>query len=317
MIDLGPLQNSGAPILITGASGLVGSSLAELLRQHVPATELLTPSRRELDLEEHGAVQDYLQYHRPAVVFHLAAFVRGLGGNLSAGSKAFETNIAINHNVLSACVLAPPALLFAAGTVAMYPHPYHALPLLEEHVFLGEPHASEYLYAVAKRAMFPYLQALQRAHGVRVCLGLFTNLYGPRDRLDAGWHVVPSLVGRFVDAQRAGKEDVVVWGEPETTRDFLYVRDAATAVMRLSFAGVDVCNISSGREVTMGELVDVLTTVTGFTGTVHWDSSMPVGIRRRWVDNSRLTEAIPDFLPCDLKKGLAETVRWYREQGRS
>ncbi len=308
----GPRESRG-PVLVTGAGGLLGSALVRALAQDEDA-ELLTPSRDELDLRDGEAVDEYFQKHQPEVVFHLAAFVKGLGGNLAAGAHAFEFNAVINANVLTACMRFPPQTVFAAGTVAMYGYPYARVPLLEEDVFKSEPHEGEYYYAVGKRAMLPYLQVLRRAHGTRIGLGLFTNMYGPGDRFDDdGAHVVPSLVRRFVNAQEQGLDEVVVWGRPDTTRDFLYVDDAVHAMLAMTRAGADVCNLASGREATMRELVEELQAATGFDGRIAWASDMPIGIPKRSVDVSRLLSIDPAFAPRSLAEGVGSTVAWYRQ----
>lgn len=302
------------PILITGAAGLVGSQLAETLAARFPDLYLLTPTRSELDLEDIDAVRKYWTCHRPNGVFHLAAFVRGLGGNLSAGQAAFEVNARINHNVLMAGIEFPPEFFFAAGTVALYGHPYPRLPLTEADAFVGDPHGGELFYSLAKRAMLPYLQAMEVAGGTNTTLGLFTNIYGPRDRFDeVSGHVVPSLVKRFVEAEQLDRSEVVVWGRPDTTRDFMYVQDAIDALLQVIAAKLKICNIASGRERQMGELVDSLRRVTGYRGSVRWDADKPTGIPRRCVDISQLSELNADANFVSLEDGLVETVRWYRE----
>jgi GDP-L-fucose synthase len=300
-------------MLITGADGLLGKRLVEGLRREFPSAELLTPSREELDLVDETAVRAYWEHARPEAVFHLAAFVLGLGGNLAAGATAFTVNARINHNVLLACLEFQPRFTFVAGTVASYKYPYARLPLVEEDAFLDEPHEGEYYYGLAKRAMWPYLQAVGRAGGGATTMALFTNMYGPGDNFnESSGHVVPSLIKRFVEATRAGQNEVMVWGVPDTTRDFLYVDDAVEGLLAALEAKVGVCNISSGRETTMGELVEAITRVTGFEGRVFWDASKPVGIPRRSVDNSRLLGHHPQMTFHNLEEGVRSAVDWYR-----
>lgn len=303
-----------SPVVVTGAGGLLGSHLVAELGMRFPACQLLTPNRQELDLENGNSVLNYWQEQRPHGVFHLAAFVLGLGGNLSAGVTAFAANARINHNVLMASLSFPPQFLFAAGTVASYPYPYPRLPLVEEDAFLSEPHQGEYYYGLAKRAILPYLQALSKSGGTNTILGLFTNMYGPGDNFnEVSGHVIPSLVKRFVEAQRVGQAEVLVWGSPDTTRDFLYVKDAVSGLLLTLGSGLDLCNIASGHEITMGELVETLCRVTDYQGAVIWDASKPVGIPRRSVDISRLTKIGGGAAPTPLADGLRATVEWYRQ----
>jgi GDP-L-fucose synthase len=314
-MEQGPMLRDCRRILVTGAGGLLGKALVTELASRAPAAELLTPTRSELDLTLRDAVSRYWASKQPDAVLHLAAYVLGLGGNLAAGAKAFSANADINHNVLMACLATRPRILFAAGTVASYRYPYDRLPLVEEDAFLDEPHSGEYFYGLAKRAAWPYLQAFSKAGSVSATMGLFTNLYGPGDNFDeSSGHVVPSLVKRFVDTQRSGAAEVLVWGRADTTRDFLFVRDAAKGVLAAVDGHLPLCNISSGRETTMSQLVDAIVAATGYCGSVFWDDTKPTGIPRRWVDNSRLLDVAADFRFTPLEVGVAETVAWYRSE---
>lgn len=299
-------------VLVTGGSGLLGSALVARLQDLREDWEILAPGREVLDLASASAVEAYFGRTKPDTVVHLAAFVRGLGGNMAAGHSAFTANADINHQVLSACLRHKVERVFVAGTVAMYPHPYPHLPLIEEDVLEAVPHEGELHYALAKRAMVPYLQAMEHAHGTHTSVGLYTNLFGPRDRFnDDSGHVIPSLISRFVTAHRAGAHEVAVWGRATTTRDFLYVDDAVEATLALTFDVQGMYNVATGVESTMQQLVDATVLATGYEGRVVWDAAMPIGIPRRAVSAHRLEAALASWEPRNLDIGIKSTVDWY------
>ena len=125
--------------------------------------------------------------------------------------------------------------------------PYSRVPLLEEDVFQSEPHEGEYYYAVGSgRCCRTYRcsGAPTARASASVCSPTCTDPV--TGSTTTGRTSCPSLVRRFVNAQEQGLNEVVVWGRPDTTRDFLYVDDAVHAMLAMTRAGADVCNLASG-----------------------------------------------------------------------
>jgi GDP-L-fucose synthase len=302
-------------ILITGGSGMLGRHVARIL-QGYRDTQILTPTRHDLNLEDHGAVSAYFEAHQPDYVFHLAAKVHGLGGNLSFPLETLSANIRINDSVLSACAINSVKKIFFAGTVASYGYPYESVPLIEDVAFNGAPHRGEFGYAMAKRIALTYLEMLADKYKKQFVYGMFTNLYGPHDRFDENFgHVVPSLVLKLKKATDAN-QDLSVWGRPDTTRDFLHAHDAARAAVLLMEKGEGQFNIASGIETRMSELVSALLAASGRQPEVIWESDKPVGIARRFCDVERLRRL--EFQPSfDIVSGLADTWNWFIDQTTS
>lgn len=307
------------PVLVTGATGMLGRVLVEGLRS-LAGDRLLAPPRGELDLGDPAAVVDYWHRHRPRTVFHLAGYVRGILGNMQAGTLPLLENARIQANLLLAALEDPPDSIVVAGTVAAYAYPFVRLPLREDDFWIGQPHSAEGFYAAGKRVAIPYLEGLAQL-GCGTRFAVLTNLYGPYDRFgEQGAHVVPSLVGRFVEARRSGANSVVVWGKPETTRDFLHSADAARFLVDLAVTaardrGYAAVNVASGVETTMGELVETIDRAAGFGGPVRWDADAPIGIPRRSLDVTRL-QSISDHRPLPLAEGISATVRWFEDRHR-
>jgi GDP-L-fucose synthase len=163
--------------------------------------DVLAPSRADLDLSDVPAVRDYWAAHRPTRLVHLAAFARGLGGHLTAREQSFLDNEAVIRGPLVVALEQGVESVFFAGTVAEYGWPYQSLPLREDDVYTGPPHAGESFYAQAKRLAPQYLDAIRDRHGSSITHGLLTNLYGPGANYDPlGSHVLPALIRRFHEA---------------------------------------------------------------------------------------------------------------------
>ena len=298
------------PILITGASGVLGQALLSYLQQE-GFTDILSPSRNEMDLLCPRSVANYFEKYRPAIVVHLAAVVFGLGGNLKYQMRSLIDNTAINNHLFGALASYPVERIFFAGTVASYPVPYRHMPLVESDFFEGLPHSGEFGYAMAKRHAYAYLNLLTQEMGTRCTYGVFTNLYGAHDRFDIeNGHVIPSLVAKAYDAALHDKP-LDVWGNGAAERDFLHAHDAARAILCCleKNDNNDLINISSATGISIREITEILAEIAS-VNEVRFDDTKPVGIVSRVIDNQRLLAL--GFQPSvSIKEGLMMTYQWY------
>jgi len=142
------------------------------------------------------------------------------------------------------------------------------------------------------------------------------NLYGPRDNFDPeSSHVIPALIKKFTDAVREGKEVVEVWGTGSASREFLYVDDAARAIVLATerYNKPDPVNIGAGNEIRIKDLVGIIARHTGFTGEIFWDTTKPDGQPRRGLDVSRGEREFGFRAEVPFELGLKRTIEWYKE----
>lgn len=299
---------SSERVLITGAGGVLGTALCQVLRElQVP---FLAPTRSQCNLLDGEAVRAFWAEYRPTLVVHLAGWVAGVQGNLSFAGQAFYENTCINVNVIEASRLAGVRKIVAAGTTAVFSDEI-PLPMQEKDIWRGAPHGSEAAYAHAKRAMLAQLEAYKKQYGIDFTYMICTNLYGPGDRFDEKYgHVVPSLVARFHRASRLGQPEIVIWGDGSPTRDFLFSRDAAKAFVVAAEQGDGAYNTATGVALPIRNLVEVLREVSGFKGVVVWDDTKPKGQQARSYDNSRLV-GLGWKAETTLQDGIRQTFEWY------
>jgi GDP-L-fucose synthase len=299
-------------VLVTGASGMLGNSVTAALRDEPVIDVIAVSGRDQANFEDDAETRAVLRFVRPDVIIHLAASVFGLGGNLQFPADIYKKNIRINTNIIDAAQKFGVKKIVAAGTTAIYSDSA-SLPFREDECLFGEPHHSEYAYAMAKRAMLVQLRSYKEQYGLDYAYAIITNMYGPHDSFDPNTgHVVPSLISKFLAAE-AGCSSVEVWGDGSPTRDFLYSRDAARALVLLMKSGSGAYNIASGNSYTIRELVLKLEDL--FPGVaVSWNHNKPNGQRERSYDIRKMGEL--GFKPhYDLAEGVRDTVEWCRREG--
>ncbi len=300
-------------ILVTGAKGLVGSALLEHLSTR-GFGNLIEVGRETCDLTDTLRTREFFQRHAPDYVFHAAARVYGIMGNLKNKALSFYDNILINTNVVDAAHRCGVRKITVFGTGAVYPYPPPGLPFREDMIFMGEPHHSEDSYSHAKRAMLGMLRAYEESYGLDWAYIVSCNLFGPCDRFDAeNGHVIPSLIKKFHDAKRSGG-NVVVWGNGKAQRDFMYVRDAARAATMINDSIKGPVNIGSGNVYTIREIVETIADITDMKGRVVWDEQKPNGREYLGYDLSKMN-AIGFSCEYSTRRALEETWDWYSEHG--
>lgn len=296
--------------MITGASGVIGTALVAELKAagDQPVVALCS---RDVDLTDFPATLALFRQHRPSIVYHLAARVSGIMGNLRAQGQAYLDNVLINTNTVEAARLAGARKVVAMGSAAIYSDQI-SLPMREEDIWQGAPHSSEAGYAHAKRGMLAQLQSYQDQYGLDYAYCVSTNLFGPNDRFDEQHgHVLPSLISKFYHAVREGRA-ATVWGSGTPQRDFLYSKDAARAIRIIGEGFTGPINLAGGRTISISETAELIRHIAGHSMEIVWDRSKPDGQRLREYDVSKL-RALGFQTAFSLEAALTETYRWYAQ----
>jgi GDP-L-fucose synthase len=276
-------------IFVAGHRGLAGSAICRELRQQ-GFTRILTRTRQELDLLDGNAVRAFLELERPTHVFVAAAKVGGIWANNTKPADFLWENLQIQNHLIHGAWQAGVKKLLFLGSSCIYPK-LAPQPLKEDYLLTGPLEPTNEWYAVAKIAGIKLCQALRRQHGCDFISAMPTNLYGPNDNYDLQEsHVLPALIRRFHEAKVRGDREVVCWGTGRPLREFLHADDLARALVFLmrNYSEEQFINVGSGSEITIRELAQLVQEVTGFTGTVVWDTAKPDGTPRKLMDSGRL-----------------------------
>ena len=305
-------------VVVTGGAGFLGSFVVEKLRER-GCTHIFVPRSKDYDLREKEAIQRMLQDAQPHVVIHLAAVVGGIGANRQHPGKFFYDNAIMGIQLIEEARRFGVEKFVCIGTVCSYPK-YAPVPFREENLWDGYPEETNAPYGLAKKILLVQLQAYRQEYGFNGIFLIPVNLYGPRDNFDLETsHVIPALIRKCVEAVRAGKDTIVAWGTGEPTREFLYVEDAAEAIVIAAerYNGPEPINLGTGQEIKIRDLADMIAELTGFQGRIIWDTSKPDGQPRRRLDVTRAKQVLGWQARVSLKEGLRRTIEWYRNYLKS
>ncbi len=145
------------------------------------------------------------------------------------------------------------------------------------------------------------------------------NLYGPHDNSDLeSSHVIPALIRKMLEAGQDPTAIVELWGDGSPSREFLYVDDAARAIVLAleHYDDPEPVNLGTGSEITIRDLAGLIASVTGFRGQIVWNTDKPNGQPRRCLDTSRASDRFGFTADVSFENGLRETVAWYRKSLR-
>jgi GDP-L-fucose synthase len=301
----------GRRVLVTGGSGFLGSHLVDRLRGL--GADPFVPRRAEYDLTRQADVERLYGQSAPELVMHLAAEVGGIGANRASPGRFFYANAIMGVMMVEEARRAGVQKFVQIGTVCAYPK-YTRVPFREEELWAGYPEETNAPYGIAKKALLVQLQAYREQYGMNGIYLLPTNLYGPRDNFDpATSHVIPALVRRMVEARRAGADTLQVWGTGNASREFLYVDDAARALLLAAehYDGADPVNVGIGNEIRIRELVGLIAALVGYEGQIAFDSTKPDGQPRRSLDTRAALERFGFRARVPIREGLRSTVDWY------
>jgi GDP-L-fucose synthase len=302
-------------VVVTGGSGFLGSFVVARLHA-AGAKEVVVPRSRDYDLREKSQAERLYRDARPDVFIHLAAVVGGIGANRANPGRFFYDNAAMGLHAIEAGRVAGLEKFVCVGTICSYPK-FTPIPFREADFWNGYPEETNAPYGLAKKMLLVQLQSYRQQYGMNGIYLIPVNLYGPRDNFDLETsHVIPALIRKCLDAKDSAASEIVAWGTGTATREFLYVKDAADAIVIAAekYSKPDPVNLGSGQEISIRDLLEQIRTLTGFSGSIGWDSSKPDGQPRRCLDTSRAFAEFGWRATVSLSEGLPNTIDWFQEQ---
>lgn len=301
----------GKDVVITGGAGFLGKATTRLVESL--GANVRIPRSATHDLRDPAACTGALA--GAEIVLHLAANVGGIGFNRRNPAPLIRDNMAMGLNVFEACRVHGVEKLVATCSVCAYPK-FMEVPFSEDNIWDGYPEESNAPYGLAKKMLIVLSESYRRQYGLDSCVPVLANLYGPEDNFDLeDSHVIAAMIHKYVMAQENGDPEVVLWGTGEPSREFLYVDDAARAlVLAAEHADSSVpFNVGTGIETRIKDLAEMISSLVGYEGSTRWDTTRPDGQPVRYLDVSR-AEICIGFRPLTpLREGLEQTIESFRK----
>ncbi|MDD5255126.1 MAG: GDP-L-fucose synthase [Candidatus Omnitrophica bacterium] len=300
-------------IVVTGGAGFLGSFVVQKLKDR-GCKKVYVPVIEKYDLVQMEPVKRLYKTYRPDIVIHLAAQVGGIEANLKNPGKFFYDNLMMGAQLIEAGRQAGIKKFVALGTICCYPK-HTQVPFKEDDLWNGYPEETNAPYGLAKKMLLVQSQAYRQQYGFNSIFLMPVNLYGPGDNFDPrSSHVIPALIRKCIGAVEKNKKEITVWGTGKATREFLYVEDAAEAIVLAAerYNKSDPVNIGMGFEISIKELAWLIAQITGFQGRFVWDTKKPDGQPRRCLDTARAAKEFGFKAKTRFEEGLLRTIQWYR-----
>ena len=305
-------------VLLTGGTGFLGSYVYEkLLKQGLKSNQISVYESRHLDLRtKRGCEIPFIGVRPPHVVIHLAGKVGGIGFNKERPGEIFYDNLMMGVQLMEMARIYGVEKFVAIGTVCAYPK-NTPVPFSELNLWDGYPEETNAPYGLAKKMLLVQAQAYRQQYGFNAIYLLPVNLYGPHDHFEPEKsHVIPALIKKVADAKKTSQKYIEIWGTGNASREFLYIEDAAEAIILATqnYDGAEPVNIGAGFEITIKELVRTICRLMDFKGEIRWNMSKPDGQPRRMLDTSRAEKEFGFRATTSLDGGLKKTIDWYLKE---
>ncbi len=306
-----------SPVFVAGHGGMVGSAVCRRLAT-LPGIQVITRSRRELDLCEESQVNEFFSKYRPATVIFASAKVGGIHANKSFPVEFLTDNLRQELATIHASYRNQVGRFLFLGSTCIYPR-LAKQPIKEDELLVSPLEQTNEAYALAKIAGLKLCQYFRQQYGVLYHSAMPTNLYGPGDNYHPdNSHVLPGMIRRIHDAKERGDASVTIWGTGTPLREFLHVDDLADAILHLCQLEnpPDWVNVGTSVDVSILELARLVAKTIGFTGEIRTDPSKPDGTPRKLTDTSliRSTGWAPKI---ELAQGIALTYQCFLQEAGS
>lgn len=298
-------------ILVTGASGFLGTNLSSQLQAE--GHQLVRLNSQNCDLTQPDSLLDFNDRAYDQI-YHLAAWTQAGDFCLSHPGEQWIVNQQINTHVLAWWhQYQPQAKLIAMGTSCAYDPD---LPLEEDNYLRGLPIDSLFTYAMTKRMLYAGLLALNRQFGLNYLCLVPSTLYGPGYHTDGRqMHFIFDLIRKIVRGKLYG-DPVILWGDGYQSRELVFVEDFARLAIHLANAGDgDLINIGAGEEFTIRHFAQLICQEIGYDfHQIQFDTSRYVGAKSKCLIVNKLRQYVPNLSLTPLELGLSKTIAWFWQE---
>lgn len=296
----------GCKVCVTGGDGFLGKHLVRKLKEKKAV--VFIPTIEEYDLRKMEDCQKSVEGQE--VVIHLAGVLGGEEFNREQQGRIYFDNVSMNTNTMEAARQKGVKKFVSISSTSAYPKNAKN-PLKEENMFDGPPEKIKEAYCFSKRMLVVQSKAYKQQYDFNAITLILSNLYGPGDKFDEKTaHVIPALIVKHFK-----NHEIEICGSPESSRNFLYVEDAADAIILAAekYDSPEPMNISSPEEIKIKDLVKIIGKHTNFKGRIAWPDAKSVSSKKA-VDTSKAKNILGFETKTSIEEGIKKTIGWYRTQ---
>lgn len=304
--------------LVTGGAGFIGSHIVEELTQHnheIVIFDNLLSGRREniqpfLNIKNvefvQGSITDLAllkkSFEGADGIFHEAAIV-SVPRSVEYPMETHEINLSGTLNVLVAARDCGVRKVVFASSAAIYGDN----PVLPKHESMTPDCLSP--YAVSKLAGEQYCSVFSRLYDVECTSLRYFNVFGPRQDPASPYS---GVITKFVSSS-LGHRPIVIYGDGNQTRDFVYVKDVVQANIRaMERNAPGVYNVGCGTRINLLTLADMIAEIIGISVPITFAPPVKGDVRDSVADITLAQESVGYSPRWSVRKGLEELIAWYR-----
>jgi len=311
-------------IIFIAGKGMVGSAIKKAFIKK-GYSNILNPSRNDLNLLNFESVYEWFTNIRPDIVVLAAAKVGGIFANSNYPADFILENLKIQNNVIEAAWKNGVRRLLFLGSSCIYPK-LAKQPIREEELLSEKLEPTNEWYAIAKIAGIKLCSALRIQYGFDAITLMPTNLYGPGDNYHkSNSHVIPALLRRFYEAKKNNTEFVECWGTGKPRREFLHVDDLGEAcVFVLESWDPDLTkdnygnalshlNVGTGLDISIYDLTKLIAKKFNYSGKIIWDNTKPDGTPKKLLDVGRINK-LGWKSSINLESGISLVIEDFKKE---
>lgn len=301
-------------ILLTGSSGMLGSSIYKTIVEQKSNSRVFAPSSSDLNLFDTKLVEEKIAEFRPDQIIHSAARVGGIQANIDDPFSYFFSNVRMDTNIINAALSQKVKSLIYFGSSCMYPTNSRQ-PILESQLLTGSLESTNEGYALSKILATKLISTVATQYSLDWHVLILSNLYGPGDKYSKeNSHLVAAIIKKIDSAIQSRFKYIEMWGDGSARREFTYVGDVAKFVVsKLGETHLmpPIMNLGAGVDYTVKEYYEKISKFMGYSGAIIPLPEKPVGMKRKLMDSS-LAGSFGWNPDTDLDSGLLKTISHYR-----
>jgi len=295
-------------IMVTGGTSMIGREVVARLKGFC---EIDICPHDYVDFTFETSAGKRIDQFRPDYIISLAGYNGGIKFNKEKPADIYYKNSMMALNILNAARIYEVKKVVYVIPSCSYPN----IPFSKESDYWNGPcHESVECHGLSKSHFFEYSRQLYKQYKLMSVGCCLNTCFGPHDKFNENAKVIGSMIKKVVDAHLS-QSDLEVWGTGSPKRAFIYVEDAARAILEVLHNydnPMELINIQS-EEISIRELVMLIVKIIGFKGDIIFDENKPDGQMRKMLDYSKSRDILLFEPATSLRVGLQKTIQWYME----